>query len=275
MVTRRRQRNPSARPQRRAPGKRTLNLGWLWAALGALGVLSAIGGYYVPGMLKSGGEVVTNRAPLDYDIAPGREGTPNFVFPASSAPSGVPLDILEGSPTNFASWAGRQGGVRAQEDAFRIVLRGREESPVIVNGLAARVLATRTPRSGWFNGWEGCGAAVDTRQVHIDLNRKPPSTTWYDKDGEKIDPLTLQVSVTDHEVIDVYAYTSRVEVEWVLEVSYTSAGKDGILRIDDHGKPFRLTALDNAVGYLYAGGPAGLERDPDLDRLAREGELVC
>lgn len=72
-------------------------------------MLGAIGGYYVPGILKSGGEAVTNRAPLDYDIALGR-GTRNFVFPASSAPSGVPLDILEGSPTNFASWAGRQGG---------------------------------------------------------------------------------------------------------------------------------------------------------------------
>ena len=208
-----------------------------------------------PASSKSGGEVVTNRAPLDYDISPGREGTPNFVFPASSEASGVPLDILEGSPSNFASWARRQGGVRAQEDAFRIVLRGREESPVIVNGLSARVLTTRTPPSGWFNGWDGCGAAVDTRLVEIDLNRKPPSTTWYNKNGEKIDPLTLQVSATDQEVIDVYAYTSRVEVEWVLEVSYTSAGKDGVLRIDDHGKPFVLTALDNAVGYVYSGGP--------------------
>ena len=247
----------------------------MWATLGALGVLSAIGGYYVPGILKSGGEVVTNRAPLDYDVAPGREGTPNFVFPTSSEPSSVPLDILEGSPMNFASWARRQGGVRTQEDAFRIVLRGREESPVIVNGLTAHVLSTRTPRSGWFNGWDGCGAAVDTRQVHFELERKPPSATWYDKNGEEIDPLTLQVSATEHEVIDVFAYTFREEVEWVLEVSYTSAGKDGILRIDDHGKPFVLTALGNAVGYLYAGGPAGLERDPELDRPAREGELVC
>ena len=143
---------------------------------------------------------------------------------------------------NFASWARRQGGVRAQEDAFRIVLRGREESPVIVNGLTAHVLSTRTPRSGWFNGWDGCGAAVDTRQVHFELERKPPSATWYDKNGEEIDPLTLQVSATEHEVIDVFAYTFREEVEWVLEVSYTSAGKDGILRIDDHGKPFVLTA---------------------------------
>ena len=111
--------------------------------------------------------------------------------------------------------------------------------------------------------------------MEIDLNRKPPSTTWYNKNGEKIDPLTLQVSATDHEVIDVYAYTSRVEVEWVLEVSYTSAGKDGVLRIDDHGKPFVLTALDNAVGYLYSGGPGGLERDLELDHLAQQGELVC
>ena len=92
-MTRRRQPNPSAGPRRGTRGKRTVNLAWVWATLGALGVLSAIGGYYVPGILESGGEVVTNRAPLDYDVAPGREGTPNFVFPTSSEPSSVPLDI--------------------------------------------------------------------------------------------------------------------------------------------------------------------------------------
>jgi hypothetical protein len=275
MVTRRRQRDPSARPQRGKPRNRKLTPAWIWTALGTLGVLGAIGGYYVPGILKSGGEVVTNRAPLDYDLVLARDTDPNYVFPASSNPSSVPLDRLQGTMTNFSQWAMQHDGVIAEDQAVRVVLRGREPSPVIVNGLAARIISTQKPRSGWFNAWEGCGGVVDTREVHIDLSRNPPSTTWYDKDGNEVSPLTLQVNSTDHEVIDLFAHTAREEVQWVLEVSYTSAGKDGVLRIDDHGKPFVITALDNAVGYQYYEGLTGLERSPDLDRLAQRSEPVC
>ena len=248
---------------------------WIWTALGTLGVLGALGGYYVPGILKAGGEVVTNRAPLDYDLVLGRDSNPNYVFPASSDPSNVPLDRLQGTMTNFSQWAMRQDGVIAEDQAVRVVLRGREASPVIINGVAARIVSTQKPRSGWFNAWDGCGAAVETREIHIDLSQNPPSTSWYDKDGSEMSPLTLQVNSTDHEVLDVFAHTAREEVQWVLEVSYTSAGKDGVLQIDDHGKPFVVTALDNAVGYQYYDGPTGLQRSPDLDRLAQRGEPIC
>jgi hypothetical protein len=275
MATRRRQRNPSARPQRGEPRNRKRTLAWIWTALGTLGVLGAIGGYYIPGILKTGGEVVTNRAPLDYDLVLARDATPNYVFPASLDPSSVPLDRLQGTVTNFSQWALEHGGVIAGDQAVRVVLRGRESSPVIVNGLAARILSTQQPRSGWFNAWDGCGAAVDTREIHVDLSRSPPSTTWYDENGREMRPLTLQVTSTDHEVIDVFAHTTREEVQWVLEVSYTSAGKDGVLRIDNRGKPFVVTALGNAVGYQYYDGPTGLERSPDLDRQAQRGEPMC
>jgi hypothetical protein len=275
MATRRRQRSPSVRPQRGRPRNRKQTLAWIWTALGTLGVLGAIGGYYIPGILKSGGEVVTNRAPLDYDLVLARDSTPNYVFPASSDPSSVPLETLQGTTTNFSQWALRHDGVIARDQTVRVVLRGRESSPVIVNGLAARILSTKAPRPGWFNAWDGCGAAVDTREIHVDLSRNPPSTTWYDKDGNEMSPLTLQVSSTDHEVIDIFAHTAREEVQWVLEVSYTSAGKDGVLPIDNHGKPFVVTALANAVGYQYSDGPTGLERSPDLDRQAQRGETVC
>jgi hypothetical protein len=275
MVTRRRQRDPSARPQRGEPKNRKVTPAWIWTALGTLGILGAIGGYYVPGILKSGGEIVTNRAPLEYDLVLGRDNDPNYVFPASSNPSIVPPDRLQGTMTNFSQWAMRNDGVIAEDQAVRVVLRGRESSPVIVNGVAARILATQKPRSGWFNAWDGCGGGVDTREIHIDLSQNPPSTSWYDKDGNEVSPLTLQVNSTDHEVLDIFAHTAREEVRWVLEVSYTSAGKDGVLRIDDHGKPFVVTALDNAVGYQHLGGPTGLERSPDLDRLAQQGEPVC
>ena len=275
MATRRRQRSPSVRPQRGRPRNRKQTLAWIWTALGTLGVLGAIGGYYIPGILKSGGEVVTNRAPLDYDLVLARDSTPNYVFPASSKPSSVPLDRLQGTATNFSQWALRHDGVIAMDQAVRVVLRGRESSPVIVNGLAARILSTKAPRSGWFNAWDGCGAAVDTREIHVDLSRNPPSTTWYDKHGNEMGPLTLRVSSTDHEVIDIFAHTAREEVQWVLDVSYTSAGKDGVLRIDNDGKPFVVTALANAVGYQYFDGPTGLERSRDLDRQAQRGEAVC
>ena len=96
--------------------------------MGTLGVLGALGGYYVPGILKAGGEVVTNRAPLDYDLVLGRDNDPNYVFPASSNPSNVPLDRLQGSMTNFSQWAMRHDGVIAEDQAVRVVLRGREAS---------------------------------------------------------------------------------------------------------------------------------------------------
>jgi hypothetical protein len=275
VATGRSQRNPPARPQRAEPRRRKLTLAWIWTALGTLGVLGAIGGYYIPGILKSGGEIVTNRSPLDYDLILARDNDPNYVFPASSSPSSVPLGKLQGTTTNFSLWAMQHDGVLAEDQALRVVLRGRESSPVIVNGLTASIVSTQEPRSGWFNAWDGCGGVVDTRQVHIDLSRNPPSTTWYDKDGKEVGPLTLQVTSTDHEVIDIFAHTAREEVQWVLEVSYTSAGKDGLLRINDHGKPFVVTALENAVGYQYYDGLTGLERSRDLDRLAQRGEPVC
>ena len=109
------------------------------AALGtlALGVLGAIFAYYIPGILKSGGEIVTNRAPLDYDVILGQDTDPNYVFPASVNPSSVPLDTLEGPMTDFSQWAMQHEGVIAEDQAVRVVLRGRESSPVTVNGLAA------------------------------------------------------------------------------------------------------------------------------------------
>ena len=94
---------------------------------------------------------------------------------------------------NFSQWAMRHDGVIAEDQAVRVVLRGRESSPVTINGLAARILSTQKPRSGWFNAWDGCGAAVETREIHIDLSHNPPTTSWYDKDGNEMSPLTLKL----------------------------------------------------------------------------------
>src|SRR4051794_19187428 len=53
----------------------------LLAGLGALGVLGAIGSYYVPGILDRIGSAATGRVPLDYDLILDRTETPNYVFP--------------------------------------------------------------------------------------------------------------------------------------------------------------------------------------------------
>jgi hypothetical protein len=63
------------------------------SALAALGVVSAITAYYVPGILKSGGSLIIDQAPIDYSatVVP---DTPNYVFPASLPPAKVPSSLM-------------------------------------------------------------------------------------------------------------------------------------------------------------------------------------
>ena len=100
-----------------------MTLAWIWTALGTLGVLGALGGYYVPGILKAGGEVVTNRAPLDYDLVPARDRmTPTTSSQRPRIPRACRWTGCR-HHTNFSQWAMRHDGVIAEDQAVRVVPR--------------------------------------------------------------------------------------------------------------------------------------------------------
>jgi hypothetical protein len=222
-------------------------------SLAALGVISAITAYYLPGILRSGGSLIVKRAPIYYSesVLP---GTPNYVFPISYPPSKVPVSLLhnifERQGINaFADWAGRHGGIVVAPEV-QLILRARDSSPVIINNISVQIIRQKTAKGGWFNAWDGCGGVVDVRTLTVNLDKRPFSVIWSDRSSSRIKPPTLEVTDTDNEVIDVQVYSTRPKIiYWVIQISYSAASSSGMMRIDNHGAPFAVTSLRNSVAY--------------------------
>lgn len=263
--------------------------GWvitIISVLSAFGVFSAVGTYYVPGLLSwlGGGSTPTSSpsqvtpttpaaVPLDFDVVLDRTETPNYVFASSVDPASVPVATLE-NDRDFRQWADSHGGVLADLETVRIILRGREQAVVHVDSINIKVVGRTTPRSGWYNGWDGCGGVAAPRILAVDFDQQPPRTQWL-IEGENADAPSFTVSSTEEEVIDIEATSLRDEVQWVVEVRYSALGKDGVVQIDNAGKPFVITSIAHTQSFVYAFDGKPLARTPDRDASAGVTRPPC
>jgi hypothetical protein len=63
----------------------------------------------------------------------------------------------------------------------------------------------------------------------------------------------FQVSGSESQVLDVDAHTVDRDVSWYLEILWSCGDRQGTLRVDDHGRPFRTAGLKGDPGYFYNG----------------------
>jgi hypothetical protein len=238
------------------------------AALTALGVLGAIGNYYIPPLLDDFGNRV-GRAPLQVSVAfPPAYDTESFFTPmwllpheAGSQPADAPTD-----PTQLEVWQSTHG-VMGQDQSLRLTIRGTDDRPVVLQSIEPVIVARSAPLEGWFTSDRGCGG-VTVREAHIKLDEEPPTIRFSDGEDEASDRLALilQVTRTDIEVIDVVATSHRSTVDWVLEINYTADGRTGTVRVDHDGKPFRMSGLVDGHAQGYQRSAEGqLERAEWLD----------
>lgn len=250
------------------PPLRSTVLGKVVAALTAFGVLSAIGAYYVPGVLDRVG-VLFGRMPLTVSVAfPPSYTSESFFSPmwlVPLAPGSTPSDAPRESAAQLEHWQSAHG-VMGQDESLRLTISGTDDRPVILQSITPVVLSRSDPMPGWFTSDRGCGG-VDVREARVNLDTDPATVTFDDGETPATPQaaLTLQVSRTDVEVIDVVATSHRSTVEWALDITYTSDGRTGTIRVDDNGRPFRMSALADgrAEGYQLSSGR--LWRDEGLD----------
>lgn len=50
----------------------------------------------------------------------------------------------------------------------------------------------------------------------------------------------------------VKARTQTCDCRWYLELGWSSQGRTGTLRIDDHGRPFRTSSIKGLAHYWYS-----------------------
>ncbi|MFJ6702075.1 MULTISPECIES: helix-turn-helix domain-containing protein [unclassified Streptomyces] len=214
----------------------------------------------------------TKKAPAS--AAPGRS--------TAAAPAGVPLAWTAGSqvwelgcdhdyvidkqpsqvppppaPQDAGTWAATQNAVHGHDTIVQISVQGRSSTAVVLEDLRVRVVGRTTPAPGIaYSMADGCGGGLTPRYFDVDLDKDRPlarPVAGQGPDGRTVSTMRLpyRVSSTDPEVLRVQAHTEGCDCRWYLELDWSSQGRSGTVRIDDHGRPFRTSSVKGLPEYWY------------------------
>ncbi|WP_406372595.1 helix-turn-helix domain-containing protein [Streptomyces sp. NBC_00647] len=162
------------------------------------------------------------------------------------------------TPGDAAAWAASQRAVHGRTTDLRISVQGRGSAAVVLEALHVRVVNRTTPaarRGIAYSLYEGCGAVLVPRyfSVNLDMNR-PLARSMPGNDPDRPAPalgFPYRVSLQEPEVLLLSARTESCTCDWYLELDWSSQGRTGTVRIDDHGRPFRTTSIEGLPHYWY------------------------
>ncbi|USQ86017.1 helix-turn-helix domain-containing protein [Streptomyces phaeoluteigriseus] len=162
-------------------------------------------------------------------------------------------------PEDIAAWAASQRAVHGGTSGVRITVQGRGSAAVVLEALHVRVVSRLTPATGRKSVYslsDGCGAALIPRFFSVNLDADQPlarSTPGDNGVGTPIPAIDFpyRVSLQEPEVLMVSALTESCTCDWHLDLEWSSQGRTGTVRIDDHGRPFRTTSTKGLPGYRY------------------------
>ncbi|MCL7425327.1 helix-turn-helix transcriptional regulator [Streptomyces sp. YS415] len=161
-------------------------------------------------------------------------------------------------PADAAVWAASQGAVHGHTTNVRISVQGRGSAAVVLEALHVRVVNRTTPaarRGIAYSTYEGCGAVLVPRYFSVNLDaRRPLARSMPGNEPDRPTPaidFPYQVSLREPEVLLLSARTESCTCDWYLDLEWSSQGRTGMVRIDDHGRPFRTTSIKGLPHYWY------------------------
>ncbi|WP_031475345.1 helix-turn-helix domain-containing protein [Streptomyces bicolor] len=160
------------------------------------------------------------------------------------------------APQDAATWAASQNAVHGRQTMVEISVQGRTSTAVVLEALRVRVVGRSAPVEGnAYSMSDGCGGALTPRYFDVDLDMDRPIARPADGNdtGTPIPAMKLpyRVSAEDPEVLLVDARTEGCDCSWYLELDWSSQGRTGTVRMDDHGRPFRTTSIKGLPKYSY------------------------
>ncbi|MER6419475.1 helix-turn-helix transcriptional regulator [Streptomyces sp. NPDC001137] len=178
------------------------------------------------------------------------------------APTEVPPPPL---PQDAAAWAATQGAVHGRQTMVQISVQGRSSTAVVLEALRVRIAGRADPVHGnAYSTEQGCGGGLTPRSfdVNLDIDR-PIAHSVAGNDGGRTLPAVqfpYRVSAQDPEVLLVTATTETYDCNWYLELDWSSQGRTGTIRIDDHGRPFRTSGIKGLPHYGYGTNGHGVRQ---------------
>jgi len=163
-------------------------------------------------------------------------------------PSGVSPPVMG---QDLPGWVNAHGAIAADAQRVALTVQGTGDETVVIESLHVRVVDSSVPPA-WnaYLGSSGCGGGVETRSFATDLDAGHP--TIVPKAGQRGVP--YKVSQSDPEVLYITAHARAHDVQWYVELQWSSGGRQGTTRIDDHGKPFRTSGSQGRPVYEYLVG---------------------
>ncbi|WP_333775859.1 helix-turn-helix domain-containing protein [Streptomyces sp. IBSBF 3136] len=145
-------------------------------------------------------------------------------------------------------WVKAHGAVAADAQRVALTVQGTGDDTVVIESLHVRVVDS-SPPPAWnaYLGSSGCGGGVETRSFDTDLDAGHPVIV--PKAGQRGVP--YKVSQSDPEVLYITANARAHDVHWYVELQWSSGGRQGTVRIDDHGRPFRTSGSPGRPVYEY------------------------
>lgn len=177
-------------------------------------------------------------------------------YVVAKAPGQVPLPP---HPEDTAAWVSFQRAVHGGASGVQITVQGRGSAAVVLDALHVRVVNRDAPaadRGTVYSLSDGCGAGIVPRYFSVDLDAHQPRARSMPGDngaGTKIPAIAFpyRVSLQEPEVFVVTALNESCTCDWYLDLTWSSQGRTGTVRIDDHGRPFRSTSTKGLDGYRY------------------------
>ncbi|MFE1287661.1 helix-turn-helix domain-containing protein [Streptomyces sp. NPDC058751] len=159
-------------------------------------------------------------------------------------------------------WATAQDAAHGGETIVRVAVQGRSSAAVVLEALHVRVVRRAAPPgdgSFVYDTSLGCSPGITPTAFTVALDAHTPVPRAVPgRRGDKILParrLPYRVSVEDPEVLLIKARTEHCACDWYLDLDWSSQGRTGTTRLDDHGRPFRTAGVTGLPRYRYADPP--------------------
>jgi hypothetical protein len=187
------------------------------------------------------------------------EGSCGHDYVIDKPPSEVPPPPLV---QDAGIWAATQGAIHGRETKVQISVQGRSSTAVVLEALRVRITGRSSPAPGTAYAMDqGCGGGITPRgfDVNLDIDRPVAHAVAGNDTGQTVPAVQFpyRVSATDPEVLLVSATTQTYDCNWYLELDWSSQGRTGTVRIDDHGRPFRTTSIKGLTRLWYGTNSAG------------------
>ncbi|MEU9920540.1 helix-turn-helix transcriptional regulator [Streptomyces griseoluteus] len=170
--------------------------------------------------------------------------------PAEVAPPVMGQDV--------PGWVKAHRAIAADEQRVALTVQGTGDEAVVIESMHIGV-ADSGPPPAWnaYLGSSGCGGGVETRSFDTSLDAPHPVLS--PKAGQRGFP--YKVSRTDPEVLYITAHADTHDVHWYVDLQWNSAGRQGTIRINDHGEAFRTSGSRGRPVYEFLVGGTHWYRD--------------